>query len=265
MAEPAFRKPPPEGDGTRRRSRSASGGASCSARADRLRRRGGHRGQRPDLHRQHRRGALPQRPLKNKVERSCSPTRGRRAGEHPHPRLRQAGRRRIRGRPRPLRHDDAAAPRPGQRRDRADVDPARPEGRNPRLRDRKVQRSVHLRRAEADPADGQGTDRAADQPRRQRRLPRLRPRRLRDRLRLRRHRPPLLPLEHRRPGRRTVRRNQRPARLSADVREEGAGVRALPPYRHRPGSRRPPAGLPRAARQRVPISDLARTCSERAS
>ena len=47
---------------------------------------------------------------------------------------------------------------------------------------------------ETDPAGGQGTDRPADQPRRQRRLPRLRPRRLRDRLRLRRRRPPLLPL-----------------------------------------------------------------------
>ena len=51
--------------------------------------------------------------------------------------------------------------------------------------------------AETDPAGGQGTDRAADQPRRQRRLPRLRPRRRRDRLRLRRRRPPLLPLQRR--------------------------------------------------------------------
>ena len=71
------------------------------------------------------------------------------------------------------------------------------EGRNPRLRDRQVQRRLHLRRAEADPEGGQGTDRAEDQPRGQHRLPRLRPRGRRDRLRLHRRRPPLLPLERR--------------------------------------------------------------------
>ena len=67
-------------------------------------------------------------------------------------------------------------------------------------------------------------------------------RRLRDRLRLRRHRPPLLPLQ-----RRIVRRicrNQRPAGLSAALREKSAAVRPLPPHRHRPGPRRAPAGLP---------------------
>ena len=134
--------------------------------------------------------------LQNKVERFLAKTNG---GEPQNILILGSDKRASEpGRPGPLRHDDPAAPRPRPERDRADVDPARPQGRNPRLRDRQVQRRLCLRRAEADPAGGQGTDRAADQPRRQRRLPRLRPGRRRDRLRLRRRRPPLLPLQRRR-------------------------------------------------------------------
>ena len=105
---------------------------------------------------------------------------------------------------------------------------------------------------EADPADGEVADRAADQPRRQRRLPRLRPGGLRDRLRLHRRRPPLLPLQRRRGALRTVRRNQRPAGLPADVRQAGARLRPLPPHRHRHRPLGPPAGLP----QPGPLADL---------
>ncbi len=85
---------------------------------------------------------------------------------------------------------------------------------------------------------------AADQPRRQRRLPRLRPRRRRDRLRVRGRRPPLLPLQRRRACIRAVLRDRRPARLPAALRQESAGLRSLSPHRHRPGSLSPPAGLP---------------------
>ena len=60
------------------------------------------------------------------------------------------------GRPRPLRHDDPAAPRPEPQRDLAALDPARPQGPHPRLRHRQVQRRLHLRRAEADAEGGQG-------------------------------------------------------------------------------------------------------------
>ena len=52
-----------------------------------------------------------------------------------------------------------------------------------RLRDRQVQRSLFLRRAEADRAGGQAAHRAGHQSRRQRRLPGLRARGRRDRLR----------------------------------------------------------------------------------
>ena len=52
-------------------------------------------------------------------------------------------------RQRPLGHDDPDPPRPRQGGDLDALDPARPEGRNPRLRHRQVQRSVFLRRAQS--------------------------------------------------------------------------------------------------------------------
>ena len=146
---------------------------------------------------------------------------------------------------------------PDTQRDRGDVDPARPQGRNPRLRDRKVQRRLRLRRAEADPAGGEGTDRAADQPRRQRRLPRLRPRRRRDRLRLRRRRPPLLPLQRRPAALRTVfaKSTSSPATSCSAGKKRCEYVR----YRHTDTdlvrSARQQDFLS-AARQRVPIKDF---------
>ncbi len=114
----------------------------------------------------------------------------------------------------------------------------------PGVRHRKVQRRLLRRRAETDPAGGQGTDRAEDQPRDQHRLPRLRPRGRRDRLRLHRRRPPLLPLERRRAAGRTVFGNQHQARLSEALRRKSARVRALPPHRHRHRPLGPPAELP---------------------
>ena len=80
-----------------------------------------------------------------------------------------------------------------------------------------------------------------DQPRRQRRLPRLRAGGGRDRMRVRRRRPPLLPQQRR--ILRRICRNQRPARLPAALREKGAAVRPLPAHRHRPRPLGPPAGL----------------------
>ena len=117
-----------------------------------------------------------------------------RAADDPDHRLRQAqpgDQRQVR----PLGHDDAAAARPGPQRDRPALPAARSQGRHSRRRDRQAQRRLLVRRPEADPPDGQAADRAADQPSRERRLHRLRPRRQRDRLRLRRRRPPLLPPE----------------------------------------------------------------------
>ena len=114
----------------------------------------------------------------------------------------------------------------------------------PGVRNRQVQRRLHLRRPEADPARRQAADRPADQPRGQRRLPRLRPRRQRDRLRLHRRRPPLLPLQPGPAPIRAVLGDRYPARLPAALRRAGAGVRALPPHRHRPGPLGAPAGLP---------------------
>ena len=58
--------------------------------------------------------------------------RRRRAADDPDHRLRQAPR--DEGRPGPLGHDDPAARRPRQGRDRAALDPARPEGQHPRGR-----------------------------------------------------------------------------------------------------------------------------------
>ena len=100
-----------------------------------------------------------------------------------------------------------------------------------------------LRRAEADAAGGQGTDRPADQPRRQRRLPRLRPGRRRDRLRLHRRRPPLLPLQRRRAALEAVLRNQHPARLPAALRQESAATTSATATPTPTSSAPPPAGL----------------------
>ncbi len=50
----------------------------------------------------------------NKLERFLAEPVDGGAAEHPHPRLRQTRGRRIRGRPGPLGHDDAAAARPRQ-------------------------------------------------------------------------------------------------------------------------------------------------------
>ncbi len=217
-----------------------------------------HPGRGPDRRRlgrdhRHRDAALPRQ------HRQRDPAEKRQAAEEAEPlprrrrrwrrpdlprhRLRQA-RQRSR-RPGPLGHDDAAPPRPRQGPDLDDVDPARPEGRNPRLRDRQVQRSVFLRRHEADPADGQGADRAADQPRRQRRLPRLRPG-ASTRSAASTSTSTAATTTPTSAAARTVRRNQRPTRLPADLRQEGARLRALPPYRHRHRPLGPPAGLPRA-------------------
>ena len=243
MIEEPFKKPPPSGD-FQPPAEAEALLVALHARLgrDRRRQRGRDRDQRPPLRRQHRRRPVPQpRPPEQSPEIPL-PDQRRRTAEHPHHRLRQTGQRT--GRPGPLRHDDPAAPRPRPEHDLADVDPPRPQGRNPRLRDRQVQRRLRLRRPEADAPGGQGNDRPADQPRRQRRLPRLRQGGRRDRLRLRRRRPPLLPLERRSAGLRRICRNQHPARLPAALREKGAPVRALPPHRHRPGPRRAPAGLP---------------------
>ncbi len=211
--------------------------------ADRPRLRCGDRQQRPPLRQQHRQrpGRQPQAPRQTSKGARRRPPR--RTADDPDPRLRPPRQRSRRG-TRALGHDDAGAAEPGPEHDLGDVDPARPAGRNPRLRDRKVQRRLQLRRPEADPAGGQGTDRAEGQPRDQRRLPRFRPRRRRDRLRIRRRRPPLLPLQRRRAALRTVFGNQHPARLPEALRQESAGVRALPPYRHRHRPLGPPAELP---------------------
>ena len=61
-----------------------------------------------------------------------------RAPDDPDPRLRQAPRVQEGQVPRPLGHDDAAAGRPGPQRDRALLAAARPQGRDPRLRHRKL-------------------------------------------------------------------------------------------------------------------------------
>ncbi len=78
----------------------------------------------------------------------------------------------------------------------------------------KINAAYSLRRAAPDDADGQAADRPLDQPRHQRRLPRLPEGDRRDRLHLHRRRPPLLQ-RHRR-----VRLHQHPRRLPADVRRQ---------------------------------------------
>ena len=103
--------------------------------------------QHPLLPQRHRRRPQPRRQAAEVAQPDSLRAR-RRTGEHPHPRLRQAGR--DSGRPGPVRHDDAAAPRPRPEPDRADVDSPRPQGRHSRLRGEQVQRRIHLRRAEAD-------------------------------------------------------------------------------------------------------------------
>ena len=129
--------------------------------------------------------------------------------------------------------------------DHGDVDPARPEGEHPRPRDRQVQRRLLLRGAEAGPEGRQAAHRPGQhQPRRQRRLQRLRRRRQRDRLRVRRRRPSLLPLEPRAGGLRAVRGNRRRGRLPADVRLQRAPIRPLSPRGQRPGAGGAPAGVP---------------------
>ena len=115
---------------------------------------------------------------------------GRRPADDPDHRLRQAPR--HEGRPGPLRHHDPAPRRSRQARDRAAVDPPRPEGEHPRGRGGEVQRGVLGRRSEEDAQGGPAAHRAEDQPRRQHQLHRLRRRGRRDRLRLHRRRPPLL-------------------------------------------------------------------------
>ena len=107
--------------------------------------------------------------------------------------------------------------RPRPERDRAAEHPPRPQGRDPRLRDRQVQRRLCARRPEADPADGQAADRGwpainhvvnVDFLGFVRAINAIE-------LRLHRRRPPLLPLQRRRAGRAAVRRDQHPARATS--------------------------------------------------
>ena len=111
---------------------------------DRRRDRRGDREQHPPLPQRHRRRAQPRR---QRFRRSSAPARPADSGGPQNILIlgsdKRPGRRAIRAAP-TRRSCCASTP---TRRDRADVDPARPEGEHPRLRDRQVQRRLHLRRA----------------------------------------------------------------------------------------------------------------------
>ena len=149
--------------------------------------------------------------------------------------------RRRQGQPAALGHDHRRSPGSRQAGDGDDVAPARPQGHDPRARDRQDQRRLPRRRAEAHGADGPGAAAHPDQPRHQRELRRLRARGQPARLRVHGHRPPLL----QRPRRPRRLRGHRPqGRLPEALRAGRAELRALPPHRLRLRPRRTPAGVP---------------------
>ena len=179
----------------------------------------------------------------------------RRAGDDPHPRLRQAGQPNAKTPAAPTRRSCCGST-PTRTRSRCCRSRATSRSKSP-ASGRQVQRRLHLRRAEADPAGGQGTDRPEDQPRRQRRLPRLRARGRRDRLRLRRRRPPLLPLERRRcrPPNSIRKSTSSPATSCSAARRRSstcATATPTPTSSARPASRTSSA----SAREQVPIGNL---------
>ena len=116
---------------------------------------------------------------------------------------------------------------------------------HPGPRHRQDQRGLRDRRPDAVGQDDPQPAAHPDQPRGQRQLRRLPPRGRPPRLRLHRRRPPLL--QRQQPAvrrRRRLRDDRRQGRLPEALRPGRAGLRPLPPLRHRPRARRAPAAVP---------------------